>query len=60
MANRSEKPEPKRRWREYETPAGKRPVREFLEDLSDNEAAVVLEAMRDVREKGNRAEGWPR
>lgn len=31
-----------RRWRDFRTAAGKRPVREFLLDLSDEDAASVL------------------
>jgi phage-related protein len=45
----------RRRWRDYETSAGKRPVRDFLRGLTDEDAAAVLAAMRDVREKGNSA-----
>src|SRR5215475_6040942 len=31
-----------RRWRDYETPAGRRPVKEFLAQLSDADAAEVV------------------
>jgi phage-related protein len=44
--------EPKRRWRDYETAAGRRPVREFLDRLSDDDAAEVLAAMKDVEKNG--------
>lgn len=44
-----------RRWRDYRTAAGKRPVREFLTDLSDEDAASVLAAMAAVRVQGLRA-----
>lgn len=44
-----------RRWRDYRTAAGKRPVREFLLDLSDEHAASVLVAMAAVRVQGLRA-----
>lgn len=44
-----------RRWRDYRTATGKRPVREFLVDLSDDDAASVLAAMAAVRERGLRA-----
>jgi len=44
--------EPKRRWRDYETAAGRRPVREFLDRLSDGDAAEVLAAMKDVEKNG--------
>ena len=42
-------------WRDYRTAAGKRPVREFLLDLSDDDAAAVLAAMAAVRAQGLRA-----
>ena len=41
-----------RRWRDYRTAAGKRPVREFIRDLSDDDAAAVLAAMAAARAKG--------
>jgi phage-related protein len=44
-----------RRWRDYRTAAGKRPVREFLVDLSREDAASVLAAMAAVRVQGLRA-----
>ncbi len=43
---------PKRRWRDYETPAGRRPVRAFLAGLADGDAAAVLAAMGDVQKNG--------
>jgi phage-related protein len=43
------------RWRDYRTAAGRRPVREFLVDLSDDDAASVLAAMAAVRAHGLRA-----
>ncbi len=43
-----------RRWRFYESPAGRRPVREFLESLSEGDAAAVLEEMRSVAHLGLR------
>ena len=42
----------KRRWRDYGTAAGKRPVRDFIVDLSDDDAAAVLAAMAAVRVQG--------
>lgn len=42
----------RRRWRFYESRAGRRPVREFLESLSDVDAATVLEDMRNVAHHG--------
>jgi phage-related protein len=44
--------EPKRRWRDYRTAAGRRPIKEFIDDLSDTDAAAVVAAMRDVRDAG--------
>lgn len=44
--------EPKRRWRDFRTAAGRRPVKEFIDGLSDMDAAAVVAAMRDVRETG--------
>jgi phage-related protein len=46
---------PRRRWRDYRTPSGRRPVREFLEELSDADRAAVLAGMEDVRYHGLRA-----
>lgn len=48
----SEKRAVKRRWRDYETPAGRRPVKDFLGTLSDDDAAQVVAAMQDVAEIG--------
>jgi len=44
--------EPNRRWRDYRTAAGRRPIKEFIDALSDTDAAAVVAAMRDVRETG--------
>ncbi len=44
--------EPKRRWRDYRTAAGRRPIKEFIDGLSDTDAAAVVAAMRDVRDGG--------
>ena len=43
---------PARRWRDYRTAAGRRPVKEFIGSLRDEEAAEVVAAMREVREEG--------
>ena len=45
----------KRRWRDYRTPSGRRPVKRFIEDLSDSDAAAVLAGMEEVRDRGLRA-----
>jgi phage-related protein len=42
----------RRRWRDYRTAGGHRPVREFIQSLSDEDAAEVVAAMADVREEG--------
>lgn len=44
--------ETKRRWRDYRTAAGRRPIKEFIDGLSDIDAASVVAAMKDVREAG--------
>ena len=36
----------------YETASGRRPVRDFLRLLSDEDAAAVAAAMADVRDRG--------
>lgn len=41
-----------RRWRDYTTAAGRRPVRDFIRDLSDTDAASVLAAMKEVALEG--------
>jgi len=43
---------PKRQWRDYRTPAGGRPVKDFIGALSDEDAAGVAAAMREVRDQG--------
>ena len=42
----------KRRWRDYRTSSGRRPIKEFIDSLSDGDAAAVVAAMRDVAETG--------
>jgi phage-related protein len=44
-----------RRWRHYETAAGKRPVLEFISKVSDSDKAAILAAMKEVRRDGTRA-----
>jgi len=44
-----------RRWRDYQTSSGRRPVREFLRSLSDEDAAEVVAAMTEVRQLGLQA-----
>lgn len=45
----------RRQWRDYRTPAGARPVKEFLDKLTDEEVATIAAGMRDVRERGTAA-----
>ena len=49
------RPQPRRRWRAYKTAAGRCPVEEFIDALSDDDAAAVLAGMEEVRDKGLRA-----
>jgi phage-related protein len=42
----------RRRWRDYRTVAGRRPVRDFVDGLSDADAAAVVAAMKEVQELG--------
>lgn len=43
-----------RRWRDYTTESGRRPVKEFLDGLDDSDLASVVAAMIDVRQNGLR------
>jgi phage-related protein len=46
-------PDPhRRRWRDYRTTAGGRPVKKFLMELTDDERAAVVAAMRVVEREG--------
>lgn len=45
----------RRQWRDYKTPAGARPVKEFIAKLTDEEAATIAAGMRDVRDRGTAA-----
>ncbi|HEX3474472.1 MAG TPA: hypothetical protein VHT91_05490 [Kofleriaceae bacterium] len=45
----------RRQWRDYRTPGGARPVKDFLARLSDEEAAAIAAGMRDVRDRGTAA-----
>lgn len=42
----------KLRWRDYVTPSGSRPVKKFIDDLADEDAAAVAAAMKDVQSTG--------
>jgi len=42
------------RWRDYRTRSGRRPVRDFIDGLSDVDATAVVAAMKDVQVHGVR------
>jgi phage-related protein len=42
----------RRQWRFYETEAGNKPVKKFLDDLEATDAAEIVASMNDVRERG--------
>lgn len=46
---------PRRRWRAYKTVTGRCPVEEFIDGLTDDDAAAVLAGMLEVRDQGLRA-----
>ncbi|HET7510119.1 MAG TPA: type II toxin-antitoxin system RelE/ParE family toxin [Solirubrobacterales bacterium] len=41
-----------RRWWDYKTATGRRPVKEFIEKLDDDDVAAIMDAMREVKIKG--------
>jgi phage-related protein len=41
-----------RRWRHYRTAAGRKPVKEFIDGLTDRDAAAVVAAMEEVQAEG--------
>jgi phage-related protein len=43
---------PKRHWRDYRTAAGGRPVKTFIDALTDEEVASIIAGMKDVVERG--------
>jgi phage-related protein len=46
---------PRRRWRDYRTAGGGRPVKEFIDGLTDAEVAAIVAGMKEVAERGMRA-----
>jgi hypothetical protein len=52
MAARRRRPrtEPKRRWRDYETSAAQRPVKRFIDELGDYDAAAIVAAMHEIQQ----------
>jgi phage-related protein len=45
----------RRRWRDYQTLSGRRPVADFIGELSDIDAAAVVAAMREITTEGLQA-----
>jgi phage-related protein len=45
----------RRQWRDYRTAAGGRPVKKYLMDLTSNERAEIVAAMKEVQRDGIRA-----
>lgn len=43
---------PQRHWRDYRTSNRRRPVKEFLDDLTDEEVAAIAAGMKDVATNG--------
>lgn len=41
-----------RRWRDYRTSSGARPVKRFLDNLPDEEVAAIVAAMKEVALEG--------
>jgi len=39
-----------RRWRDYATVGGRRPVKKFLDELDPEDAAAVAVALKEVQE----------
>lgn len=46
------KTKPRRRWRDYRTTSGGRPVKDFLDGLTDGEVAAIVAGMKEVAEGG--------
>lgn len=44
--------EVRRRWRDYRTATGRRPVKEFITALSDDDQTEIAAAMKDVTDHG--------
>ena len=45
----------RRQWRDYRTAAGGRPVKAFLNELTDEEVAAIVAGMKEVAVNGARA-----
>jgi len=46
------KTKPNRQWRDYRTAGGARPVKAFLDDLTDEEVAAVVAGMKEIVQRG--------
>lgn len=46
------KTKPRRRWRDYRTAGGGRPVKDFVDGLTDGEVAAIVAGMKEVAESG--------
>lgn len=42
----------RRRWRDYSSPSGRRPVRDFFAGLSDTDVAAIVASMKEVAIEG--------
>ena len=42
----------RRQWRDYRTRAGGRPVKAFLDELTDEEVAAIVAGMKEVADRG--------
>ena len=42
----------RRQWRDYRTAGGARPVKKFLDGLTDDELAEVIAGMKEVAKRG--------
>jgi len=45
-------PRYRKQWRDYRTPAGGRPVKTFLDKLTDEEVAAIIAGMMEVEQQG--------
>lgn len=52
MRRKRPRSQPNRRWREYRTRSGRRPVSEFVSSLNDDEAADIAAALHEVARDG--------
>ena len=43
---------PRRQWRDYRTQSGRRPVKDLLDELTDEEIAAIVAGMKDVVARG--------